>query len=312
MFGSHKTVYSEMKILLTGATGFLGSHIAENLLENGFELILTKRNNSNLKNCQSFSLNVAWVNTDEDLWMDEVINFNPRIIIHSAWNGVSSSNRDDWESQLSNIDYMYFLLKIAKECNIDKFISLGSQAEYGQFEGRISEDYPLNPTTTYGAVKLVASRILKMFCEDNNIKWYWLRVFSVFGEREDEKWLIPSVIKAMLTEQTEMNFTPCEQKYAYLYVRDFAQSITNVVIANGSSGIYNLSSDSPLSLKDILGTIKDRVNPYFKLNFGQLAYRENQSMHIEGDSTKFNSTFAKIDSANFYIKLNKVIDSFKD
>jgi len=301
-----------MKILLTGATGFLGSHIAENLLENGFELILTKRNNSNLKNCQSFSSNVAWVNTDEDLWIDEVINFNPRIIIHSAWNGVSSSNREDWESQLSNIDYMYFLLKIAKECNIDKFISLGSQAEYGMFEGRISENYPLNPTTSYGVVKLAASRILKIFCEDNDIKWYWLRVFSVFGEREDEKWLIPSVIKTMLTEQTQMNFTPCEQKYAYLYVRDFAQSITNVVIANGSSGIYNLSSDNPLSLQDIIVMIKDRVNPCFKLNFGQLAYRENQSMHIEGDSTKFNSEFDKIDSANFIIKLNKVIDSFKN
>ncbi|MDD3322934.1 MAG: NAD(P)-dependent oxidoreductase [Paludibacter sp.] len=300
-----------MKILLTGATGFLGSHIAEALLEKGHELILTRRANSNLWRCNSFVNNVLWVNTDSNSWITDVCTFSPEIIINSAWNGVSSSNRDDWESQLSNIDYMYFLLRIAKECCIDKFISMGSQAEYGQFEGKISEDYPLNPTTSYGAVKLAASRILKMFCEDNNIKWYWLRVFSVFGEREDEKWLIPSVIKTMLTEQTEMNFTACEQKYAYLYVRDFAQSITNVVIANGSSGIYNLSSDSPLSLKDILGAIKDIVNPYFKLNFGQLAYRENQSMHIEGDATKFNETFGKIDSTDFEVKLTKVIDFYK-
>ena len=51
-----------MKILLTGATGFLGSHIAENLLALNFELILTKRENSSLSNCQSFTSKVQWVN----------------------------------------------------------------------------------------------------------------------------------------------------------------------------------------------------------------------------------------------------------
>lgn len=299
-----------MKILLTGATGFLGSHIAENLLGNGFELILTKRKNSSFDNCQSFLSSVIWVNTDSDLWIDEVIKFNPDIIIHAAWNGVSSSNREDWDSQLSNIDYIYFLLKIAKMCSIDKFISLGSQAEYGQFEGKISEDYPLNPSTSYGVVKLAVSEMLKVFCEDNTINWYWLRVFSVFGEREDEKWLIPSVIKKMLSEQNEMDFTLGEQKYAYLYVGDFAESISNIVMKDAPSGIYNISSDNAICLKDLLVSIKDVVNPMFNLKFGALAYRPNQSMHIEGDSSKFNKIFGRIETSDFKIKLDRVIHSY--
>jgi nucleoside-diphosphate-sugar epimerase len=301
-----------MKILLTGATGFLGSHIAENLLVHDFELILTKREKSSLANCQSFMNNVKWVNKDSELWVDQIIEFKPDIIIHAAWNGVSSTNREDWNSQLSNIDFMFQLMKIAGKSNIRKFISLGSQAEYGQFDGKIAEDYPLNPTSSYGAIKLAVLEHLKSFCEDKCIDWYWLRVFSVFGERENERWLIPSVIKKMLSGSNEMDFTLGEQKYAYLYASDFAASISNVVIKDAASGIYNLSSNNPVSLKELLNTIRDSINPDFSLNFGAIPYRLNQSMHIEGDSTKFNQAFGQIDSSDFKIKLERVINSYKN
>ncbi len=301
-----------MRILLTGATGFLGSHIAEHLTRKGHELILTKRNKSSLGNCQSFLSNVIWVNTDENLWEDKVIHFNPEIIIHAAWNGVAASERDHWQDQLTNIDFMYQLLKIAGKCRISKFISLGSQAEYGQIEGKVSEGHPLNPTGPYGAVKLAVSELLKVFCEENSIDWYWLRVFSVFGEKENEKWLIPSVVKNMLSGASEMDFTLGEQKYAYLYAEDFAEAITKVVIKKASSGIYNLSSDYLISLKKLIGMIKEDINPDFVLNFGRIPYRKNQSMHIEGDMSKFNSVFGSIDNSDFRNKLKKVVNSYKN
>lgn len=301
-----------MKILLTGATGFLGSHITENLIAHNFELILTKREGSSLNNCQSFYNKVKWINTDSGLWVDEIIKFKPDMIIHAAWNGVSSSTREDWKSQLTNIDFMYQLLRIAERSNIKKFISLGSQAEYGQFDGKITEDYPLNPTSSYGAIKLAVSELLKAFCTEHQINWYWLRVFSVFGERENERWLIPSVIKKMLSDSHEMDFTFGEQKYAYLYVADFAAAITNVVIKDAPSGIYNLSSDNPLSLKELLKMIRGIVKPDFDLKFGSIPYRTNQSMHIEGDSTQFNRAFGQIDSSDFSVKLEQVINSYRN
>ena len=300
-----------MKVLLTGATGFIGSHLAESFILKKIDLILTKRTTSNLKNCQSFYSKVTWVNTDSDSWIETVINLKPDIIVHAAWNGVDSLNRDDWNNQLSNINLMYQLLKIAESCNIKKFISLGSQAEYGQFEGKISEDYPLNPISSYGAIKLAVLELLKSFCNDNHIEWYWLRVFSVFGEREDEKWLIPSVILKMLSEEKEMNFTLGEQKYAYLYIGDFVNSIISVITLNAPSGIYNISSDRAVCLKDVLNMIKDLINPSFNLKLGTIPYRQNQSMHIEGDSTKFIQTFGKIDSSDFKTKLERVINSYR-
>ena len=207
---------------------------------------------------------------------------------------------------------MYELLLIAKQCKIYKFISLGSQAEYGQFEGKITEDYPLNPTTSYGAVKLSVLEMFRIFCIDNNINWFWLRVFSVFGERENEKWIIPALIKTILSEKTEMDFTKGEQKYSYIYVADFAKAITRVISMNAPSGIYNISSDKILCLKDLITMIKDMVNPDFKLKFGAIPYRVNQSMHIEGDTKKFNQYFGKIDTSDFKIKLEKVVNSYRN
>lgn len=301
-----------MKILLTGATGFLGSHLAELLLAHQNELILTKRKSSSMENCQSFYSSVTWVDTDSDTWIEDAISWTPNVILHAAWNGVSSSNREDWSTQLSNIDFMYQLLKIAEKCNVKKFISLGSQAEYGQFDGKITEEYPLNPTSSYGAIKLAVSEQLSVFCTEHHIDWYWLRVFSIFGERENERWLIPSTIKKMLSNGTEMDFTSGEQKYAYLYVADFAVAVGKVITSEAApSGIYNLSSDNPQSLKDLLTMIKDRVNPDFKLNLGTKSYRPNQSMHMEGDSTKFNQTFGPIDTSDFQNKLERVINSYR-
>lgn len=175
-----------MKILLTGATGFIGSHIAEILLSNGFELILTKRSQSSLFNCTSFLNKVIFINTDNADWLIEVCNLTPSVIIHAAWNGVLSKDRDTWRSQLSNIDLVTKLLFIAEKCHVTKFIGLGSQAEYGLYSGVISEKCPINPTTEYGCLKIATSQQISSYCELNKINWYWLRIFSVFGERESD------------------------------------------------------------------------------------------------------------------------------
>ena len=297
------------KILLTGGTGFIGSYVVEQLLDKDYKLMLTRRHTSDLFRCTSFIDKVEWINTDEDKWIDRAKEFAPVTIINLAWSGVKADERVLWNRQVDNLKFQQDLLEIANESGTKNFIGAGSQAEYGEINTRVNELYPPNPNTAYGAIKLAALTILRSYCSIHDIKWIWFRIFPCFGEREGENWLIPSLVKKIMTDQS-MDLTAGEQKYAYLYIEEVARVISSAVDTNVESGIFNISSENPISLKELVENIKDNLRPDFNLNFGALPYRKGQSMYIAGDNAKVCNKIYKIDSSSFEEKLKKTINYY--
>lgn len=229
-------------ILITGITGFLGCHLGKLLIENNYKVIATRRGSSNLTNCFEFLEMINWIDIDEKDWREKVIALQPSIILHAAWIGVSASDREDWDMQSKNLYFLQDLIFIAQHSNTQKIIGLGSQAEYGYIDSIVSESHPLKPTSAYGALKIVSSQLIKNYCIQQKIQWYWMRIFSVFGENEGTVWLLPTVIKTILAKkETKMAFSPGNQRYAYLYVKDFANAIKKVLISDNKSGFYNIS-----------------------------------------------------------------------
>lgn len=295
------------RVFITGISGFLGSQIAKNLCENGFELIALKRQSSNLKRCDDFKEKVIWVEVDES-WEEEVTRLKPQIIIHSAWEGVGVEDRDNWQLQTNNLQLVIKLLSIANELKIDKFISFGSQAEYGNFSGVIDENHKLEPKTAYGLSKYFCSQTIKVFCEQNKINWYWLRLFSFFGERENDSWFIPTLINN-ITQNNPMDMTPGEQRYAYMYIGDLANIISNLIKSSANSGIYNLSSKHSVSLKEVVDKIIKIIKPFeSQVNFGAIPYREGQPMLIQGDVYKLEAEIGEIIETSFDKNLEKVVE----
>ena len=282
-----------MKILLTGATGFIGSHIAEELIIQGFKVVALKRSSSDLWRCKSFKHKILWIDCDNIFDAEtEIIKCNPDILIHAAWSGVSASDRDNWIEQEKNLTFFVSLLEIVKKTNISKIIALGSQAEYGSFEGLIDETQPTNPNNAYCAIKVCASVLLRSFAELYKIDWYWIRIFSVFGEGEDSKWLIPAVISKLINNEP-IQLTSCEQQYNYLYIEDFVSQLLSVVICKeNKSGIYNLCNSESIVLKDLLITIAELMNVSKDLlKFNEIPQRPGQNMFISGDNKKFINSF---------------------
>ena len=299
------------KVFVTGITGFLGSNIAKYLVKSGHKIIATYRATSSRDNCISFLNQVEWIlQTNDGSWIEEVVKFTPNIVIHAAWFGVDNTNRNDLAFQLSNIIFLKETLIIAQRSNSEKFIGLGSQAEYGLINGIVSEDCLLNPTSSYSRAKIICSEIVKHFCKFHKIDWYWLRLFSFYGEGESENWLIPSFIKKILLGE-EIDLTPGEQKYSYLYALDLGVAVNFIIAKKGLSGIYNISSNNLISIKELLLTIKGKINNLTILNFGKIPYRENQSMRIQGDCSKFISEFGDFEVSEFDQSINNTIEYFK-
>ena len=298
------------KVLITGITGFLGSHIAEILVANNISVIGLKRKDSDVWRCQEFKDKIQWVDIDENgFFEDELKKYSFNTVIHGAWIGVESNARDNWKEQSKNIPFLVTLLEVAKTVGVEKFIFLGSQAEYGNIDGKISEDHQTKALNAYGSIKLACQEIVKTFCEMNNINWIWLRLFSLFGERENQNWLIPSLIASMSTSE-QMDFTPGEQKYAYLYVKDYASIMNKIITMPVASGVYNISSNETRTIKSLVEDIRDYVNPEFILNFGALNYRSNQSMHMEGDILKLCSQIGEVEFTDFNEALHHCLNSY--
>ena len=280
-----------MNILITGVTGFIGSHIVRMVVAAGHKVVALRREKSSLARCADFKNQVIWLNHDVSGWVQQAIVEKPEVIIHAAWAGVTAVERADLKLQAANLDLFDELLQIADRVELRQFIALGSQAEYGPINGRVNEDYPCRPDTAYGTTKLTCLARLENFTRQKKMSYVWLRLFSVYGPGEGEQWFISSLIRQLKLGQSPP-LSGCEQRYDYLHVQDLAAGILAVLRQPETSGVFNLSANTSLPLKEVVQLIQKLTGGCVNPVFGALPYRPGQSMHMEGDSSRFNQTFA--------------------
>lgn len=295
-----------MKIFITGATGFLGYHIANACIAKGHQVLCLRRTTSVSLFNDNVEHDVLWVNSDEKNWKTSVVNFQPDVLIHCAWSGVSAEGRNDRNVQNKNILLSDKIFKLTKYKQI---IVLGSQEEYGRINEIVDENYPLNPITEYAKAKISTCEILKNYAAKENIEWQWIRVFTVYGEKQKDSWLIPSMIKRCKNLAIkEMDTTRGEQIYSYLYSLDFANAVLSVVGIEGKSGIYNLSSTTPTMLNDLFEAIRQKTHSHIIYN-KVLPYREYQSMLVMGNCDKFKNAFGEYEATSLSHGLDNTINS---
>lgn len=297
-------------IVITGVNGFIGANIAIYFLANGYKVIGLVRSASNLSRCAAFKENNGFtlLHYDDVNLAEQLKAQTDPVLIHTAWQGVTAQERMDWSIQFKNLELGFKLLQLAKDCSFATVIGLGSQAEYGSFEGRIDENHPCNPNTAYGLNKHMLSQLWSRFCEENKMQWYWLRLFSVYGPMEDEHWFITNLI-TRLKKNEHIELTAGEQQYDYMFVEDLAKNIDALINAKaeGLSGIYNLSANQSIQLKEIALMVKGLIPSKGELFFGKIPYRENQIMHMEGNSEKYKTMFG-LKAENMQLNISKMIN----
>lgn len=304
-----------MRIIITGVTGFLGSNIAKSLIKKGNTIFATHRTSSTFEKCIPFISEINWINIDENDWKDQFRAIKADQLIHAAWGGIGAHNRNNWETQLQNFFLSKEYFDLASDCGIKKVIAIGSQAEYGSNESSVNENTLERPNDAYGAVKTLTANYLRNLFVGTLTQWYWIRVFSVFGEGENPEWLFPYVISNLLNNKP-VKLTLCEQKYNYLYIDDFLNQLFPVIQSNeNKSGIYNLCNDESITINKILELVSDLMNvPRQLLQFGFLPYRPGQNMMIDGDNSKIKNNFY-INSESFIgitNGLRKTINYYKN
>ena len=275
-----------MNVVVTGATGFIGSAITGELLAKGHTVVLLTRSTSDLSRLQA---RTGWVNLAAESWREAslretLMGYSPEAFVHCAWQGVGGGDRNAAWQITENLRLTADALELAKDIGCSHWVSLGSQAEYGNPNRPIDEQYPTQPTTLYGKAKLMAGEASRSFCEAQGMISSVMRVFSTYGPGDAPSWFIPYIIRQFLSGKAP-KLTACEQKWDYLYVNDAARAVVSVV-ERRAGGVFNLGSGQAQPLREVVELIRRELGTNLTPDYGAVAYRPDQVMWLEADISR--------------------------
>jgi UDP-glucose 4-epimerase len=274
------------KIVVTGASGFLGSWVVRVLAMTSNEILPLVREDSNLGRLRNIA-NIDVFRGSPRSWNALIRRAEPSAVIACDWWGVGNEERND-NAQYSNIPRWSDLAETCREAGVETFVALGSQAELGPVSDEITESCPDNPTTIYGEAKVSARQHLQEIFEGSNTRLGWLRIFSTYGQLDSDNWLIPSVVDHLRRNEI-MNMTSGQQEWSYLHAYDFARAVVSVIDNPSICDVINVGNPKTVSIADVALLVGEYLGKSDLLRLGVLPYRDDQVMKMSPKTAKLNS-----------------------
>lgn len=275
------------RILVTGASGFVGSYLTKYLVRQGHSIAVVVRNPRTSTRLKEVLGQVTFIENSLEQFLREkkvFKEFRPDIVYHLAWEGVNKISREH-SNHDKNFSNTMNLLRLAHEYGCQSFVGLGSQAEYESSSTALNEHSNTNPKSVYGGSKLKTFKSSYNLAQELGIRFSWIRLFSAYGYSDHENALIPFVIRKLLAKQSP-NLTFGEQLWDFIYIDDAVKAIAAVGMKPLASGVFNLGSGNAVSVRDTLKTLKNIIKTEVELGFGKIPYSSQQIMHLEANITR--------------------------
>lgn len=266
------------KVLITGATGFVGACLTENLVREDYQVNIVARENSNTWRLNKIINDVNVINAElsnEDQVIKIVNNIKPEIIFHLATYGGYAFQQD--KEKVINTNFIGTVNLINACCNIDfnAFINVGSSSEYGVKSVSMKETDLLEPINTYGVSKSAATLYCQMLAKTQKKPIATVRLFSPYGYYEDKTRLIPSVILACLNNENP-KLASGDAVRDFIFIEDAIELLKKVSRYSNISGkIYNAGSGTQHSVKKMVNTIISISNSNAKPEWGCVEGRKS-------------------------------------
>lgn len=302
-----------MRTLVTGASGHLGSYLAKRLLREQWDVTALVRPESDLWRLEGALDRIRVVRADladVSKAAPAIAQARPEVVFHLAWQGVTSAFRNDPQQFEANVTGSLDLFAIVRAAGCQTWVGVGSQAEYGRQSGVLSEEMPLQPATAYGAAKVSIGSQIQTLSANAGIRYLWLRLLATYGPMDDERHVIPAVIRQLLMGESP-RLTPGEQQWDYLFVEDAADALYRSAIAPEARGVYNLGSGESHSVRAILEHVRDLIDPALPLRFGELPYSPDQIMALQTSIDRLRRATGWSPATSLETGLARTVDWYK-
>lgn len=266
-----------MKILVTGANGYIGQGVVRQLLTDGIEVVATDIKIENREKCINIEANLFEIENPYHFFGE------PDAILHLAWrDGFVHNSLRHLEELPKHYDFLRKLMK----SGLKQVCILGSMHEVGFFEGSINELTPTNPQSLYGISKNALRNASKLLADENGTIFQWIRGFYIVGNTTTGSSIFSKITQAELEGKEEFPFTKGVNQCDFIDYEEFCLQVASTVEQNAINGIINCCSGRPMRLGE---RVKEfiRKNKYnIKLIYGAFPDRPYDSKAIWGDNEK--------------------------
>jgi UDP-glucose 4-epimerase len=257
-----------MKIVVTGGAGFIGSHIVDEYINSGFEvLVIDNLSNGKIENINK-KARFEKVDLKEKNKIEKIIKeFNPDIINHHAY--ISSVSKSEKMKDKFLIEMLKnFLNLIYPSKNLLKqFIFASSCAVYGEGNPPFKEDDILNPVNLYGLSKILIEKTLVYFSKKYNFKYTILRYSNVYGPRQNpnsESGVISIFINQILNNKPLTIYGDGKNTRDFVYIKDVVKA--NILSLN-KEGIFNIGTGKETSINELVEIFEKIINKKLKRKY---------------------------------------------
>ncbi|MFA5771223.1 MAG: NAD-dependent epimerase/dehydratase family protein [Thermoplasmata archaeon] len=266
-----------MKCIVTGAAGFIGSHISEKLIESSHEVIGIDcftdyyARELKMKNIEKLMSHKAFKLIDKnilDLNLKKLISDADYIFHEAAQPGVRASWGESFDIYLrDNVMATQRILEACKNTKIKKLIYASSSSVYGDCELPMREHLPVRPVSPYGVSKLAAENLCYLYWKNYNIPITALRYFTVYGPRQRPDMAFNRFIRSIIKNEEIVVFGDGKQTRDFTYVSDAVNANMLAMKSKVDWGVFNIGGGSRITLKEVIRIMEDTVGKKAKVRY---------------------------------------------
>ena len=268
-----------MRIVVTGANGYIGRYVVKELLDKGHEVIASDIRYDDVDE-RALRSSVDLFGGAEDIFdrFDR-----PDCVIHLAWrNGFVHNDL----SHINDLPGHYTFIRNMLEGGLKHIVVMGSMHEVGYHEGAIDENTPCNPISLYAIAKNTLRQLTLLKAKEKGACCQWIRGYYILGDDLKNNSIFSKIVAAAAEGKKEFPFTSGKNKYDFMHVTELARQIAATATQTEVDGIINCCSGEPVSLGEKVESFIKEHGFDIKLNYGAFPDRAYDSPAVWGDTTK--------------------------
>jgi nucleoside-diphosphate-sugar epimerase len=276
-----------MKVLVTGATGFIGNYVIAELLKSDCEVIATSSNEQKAKQSEWYG-RVKYVPLDFSSF-DTAKNYfkffsEPDLVIHLAWEGLPNY-KSAFHEEVNLPRHFAFLSNLISHGLKDLAIT-GTCFEYGMQEGCLTEAMDCFPANPYARAKDNLRKSVEALQSNYSFAFKWIRLFYMYGKGQNPNSLLSQLDQALERGDKQFNMSGGQQVRDFLPVEKVAEYIVRIALQKNITGIINCASSDPVTVQEFVEAYLKEINKSIALNLGFYPYPDYEPMRFWGDTAK--------------------------